>query len=81
MKVGLILYKYNNSKKGFELFKAFSQLSEKYDENYCKMKWNSYANKLYDRITIGSLKSYARADSKEASISWNARKKKSITHR
>jgi hypothetical protein len=33
MKVGLILYKYNNSKKGFELFKTFSQLSEKYDEN------------------------------------------------
>jgi hypothetical protein len=30
------------------------------------MKWNSYANKQYDRITIGSLKSYARADNKEA---------------
>lgn len=65
MKVGLIIHKYNNTKKGFELFKTFSKLSEKYDENYCKMKWNSYANKQYERITVGTLKSYARADNKE----------------
>lgn len=66
VKVGLILFKYNNTQKGYQLFKTFSQLSEKYDENYCKMKWNSYAKKNYERITIGTLKSYARSDNKEA---------------
>jgi hypothetical protein len=65
MKVGLILFKYNNSKSSYELFKAFSKKSSKYDAHYCKLKWNSFANKQYDRITLGTLKSYARSDNKE----------------
>jgi hypothetical protein len=65
MKVGLILFKYNNSKSSYELFKAFSKKSSKYDAHCCKLKWNSFANKKYDRSTLGTLKSYAGSDSNE----------------
>jgi hypothetical protein len=56
----------NNSKESYELFKTFNKKSKKYHAGHCKQKWSSFANRTYDRITIGTLKSYARNDNKEA---------------
>jgi hypothetical protein len=62
--IGLILYRYNNSKECLKLWDSFSQKSKKYEKNCCLSKWNSF-NKDYSKITIGTLKYFARTDNKE----------------
>jgi hypothetical protein len=59
--VGILLHKYNNSKESLELWERFSKQSKKYEKGCCVDKWNGFGNK-YDKLTIGTLKYFARMD-------------------
>lgn len=56
-----IFRNYNND-LGLQLFKAFSSISEKYDESSCENYWNHNLNNFSSKkpITIGSLKKWAK---------------------
>ena len=56
-----IFRNYNND-LGLQLFKAFSQQSEKYNEIECEDYWNKNLNNIASKkpITIGSLKKWAK---------------------
>jgi P4 family phage/plasmid primase-like protien len=59
--IGCILYNIGEgSPKSLELWKNFSQRSEKYEENVCEKFWNKMEMRGY---TIGSLKHFAGIDS------------------
>lgn len=62
--IGLIIYKYNNSKQSFNIWKNFSSQSLKFNENDCIYKWNSFSTS-YLKLTIGTLKYYARTDNED----------------
>jgi hypothetical protein len=64
MKVGLILFKYNNSKSSYELFKAFSK-KQQIRRPLLQAEMEQFCQQKYDRSTLGTLKSYAGSDSKE----------------
>jgi hypothetical protein len=64
IKIGIILYKCNNTNECLNIWKTFSSQSLKYDEYFCDHKWNTFGNK-YVTLTIGTLKYYARTDNKE----------------
>lgn len=56
------IFRNNNETLGLELFKAFSSVSEKYNEFECEEYWNKNLNNFSSKnpITIGSLKKWAK---------------------
>ena len=60
--VGMII-KYNSN--DYKLFESFSKRSKKFNARECKDKWNSLP-KSNGKLTIGTLKYFARTDNKDA---------------
>jgi hypothetical protein len=63
--VGIILNKYNSTKESFDLWETFSKRSKKYEKGGCATKWNGFSDTNYEKLTIGTLKYYARQDNPE----------------
>ena len=63
--IGAILY--NNSEDNLDLWKSWSESSDKYNESHCEKLWTqTYANYASERkVTIGSLQLMARQDNPE----------------
>ena len=63
--IGAILY--NNGEDNLELWKSWSESSDKYNESHCEKLWTqTYANYASERkVTIGSLQLMARQDNPE----------------
>ena len=59
LRIGAIIF---NEGGTFELFDKWSQLSKKYEYDSCQKVWKSYGKYNKDKLTIGSLKKYAKDD-------------------
>jgi len=69
-RIGWILhYETNGSDEGLELWKEFSESSDKYDEANCDFDWARIVDKV-DGVKIGTLKYYAKLDSPDKYKEW-----------
>jgi len=68
--IGIAIYNSNNTKEGFELWKNWSKLSDKYDENNCVYKWNSFNNNDF-KANFHTLIYYLKIDNVDAYKKFN----------
>src|SRR5207253_187830 len=59
LRIGAVIF---NEHGSFELFDKWSKLSQKYESDACKELWNSFNINHKNKLTIGTLKKYAKED-------------------
>ena len=59
LRIGIVIF---NEKGSFELFNNWSKLSQKYDSDGCVELWKSLDVNRERKLTIGTLKKYAKED-------------------
>jgi P4 family phage/plasmid primase-like protien len=59
LRVGVVIF---NEGGSFELFNNWSKLSQKYNAKACKKLWDSFDANHESKLTIGTLKKYAKED-------------------
>jgi len=59
LRIGVVIF---NECGSFELFNNWSKLSQKYDKKACENLWKSFDKNHKSKLTIGTLKKYAKED-------------------